>query len=93
MPLGEGPMGGSEADWLSTSADSLSLVSFGLAVYTALTVSRIRRRIVGRARLPGLIEEVVSAKDELLLALKETGPDDRDLKLVLVRTEAHLNAS
>ncbi len=41
---------------ISKWADALSLLSFGIAIYNAVMISKVRNTVIARARLPALTD-------------------------------------
>lgn len=78
--------------WVALLANWLSIVSVLASVYAAVTIARVRRDILRRATLPGIVaalETSVRAMTDLLGSLDDNW---RPIELELARCEANLRA-
>lgn len=77
-------------DFLSPVADILSVGSFVAATYSALTLRDLERRVVGRARLPSLIDGLKGLTAELEVLLSDHAGRRTEIRLIFARLSANL---
>lgn len=78
------------SDWVALLANSLSLVSLGVSVYAAVTITRVRREVAGRATLPAIIAALEESNLILLEMLSDLDGNRRLFEAQLARCEANL---
>ncbi len=77
-------------DWVAVSANWLGIISLAVSTYAAVTISRIRRDIVGRVTLPAIISALEDGNGQLSAMLKDFDASHRSFEVTLSVCEANL---
>ena len=78
--------------FVSSIGDWLSLFSFVISIYTANTVTNVKRATVGRAMMPALVEALKESSKLIAAQMRDFEENKDDFELELARCIVSLRA-